>query len=50
MKFGTNIAVFIIFFGVALIEAFQGRNWILVAVFLGLGFLSLFADLRDESK
>jgi len=40
----TNLAVFIIFFGIALIEAFQKQNWLEAALFLALGLLSLWAD------
>jgi len=42
----TNLAVFIIFFGIALIEAFQKQNWLEAALFLALGGLSLWADFR----
>ncbi len=42
----TNLAVFVIFFGIALIEAFQKSNWIEAALFLCLGVLSLWGDIR----
>lgn len=42
----TNFAVFILFFGIALIEAFQKQNWLEAALFLALGVLSLWADFR----
>ena len=45
LKF-TNVAVFIIFFGIALIEAFQNQNWLEAALFLALGVLSLWADIK----
>lgn len=45
LKF-TNLAVFIIFFGIALIEAFQKQNWLEAALFLALGLISLWADIR----
>ena len=38
-----NLAVFIIFFGIALIEALQKQNWLEAA----LGVLSLWADFRE---
>jgi hypothetical protein len=44
----TNFAVFIIFFGIALIEAFQKNNWLEAALFLALGIMSLWADLRKK--
>lgn len=40
----TNLAVFAIFFGVALIEAIQEANWIEALLFLLLGVISLRAD------
>ena len=44
----TNLAVFIIFFGIALIEAFQKQNWLEAALFLALGVMSLWADIRKN--
>ncbi|HEY4515862.1 MAG TPA: hypothetical protein VJH67_01590 [Candidatus Paceibacterota bacterium] len=47
----TNFAVFIIFFGIALIEAFQKHNWIEALLFLALGVISFRADFpKDENK
>jgi len=42
----TNLAVFIIFFGIALIEALQKQNWLEALLFLALGIISLWADIR----
>ncbi|MDO8183482.1 MAG: hypothetical protein Q7T49_00660 [bacterium] len=42
----TSLAVFIIFFGIALIEAVQKQNWLEAALFLSLGVLSLWADFK----
>jgi hypothetical protein len=44
MKLGVNMALFFIFFGIALIEAIQGNNWLAVGVFLALGLFCLYAD------
>ncbi len=44
----TNIAVFILFFGIALIEAFRNKNWIEAALFFALGLISLWADLKKN--
>ncbi|MFA7309572.1 MAG: hypothetical protein WC050_01570 [Candidatus Paceibacterota bacterium] len=41
----TNLAVFALFFGIALIEAIQKSNWPEAILFLALGALSLRADL-----
>lgn len=45
----TNLAVFIIFFGIALIEALQKGNWLEAFLFLVLGFISLLADFKKSS-
>lgn len=44
----TNLAVFIIFFGIALIEAFQKQNWLEAMLFLALGVLSLWGDIKKS--
>lgn len=44
----TNLAVFIIFFGIALIEALQKGNWVEASLFLALGALSLWADFKKS--
>jgi hypothetical protein len=45
-----NIAVFVLFFGIALIEAFQNRNWLEATLFLALGILSLWADFKKQRQ
>jgi hypothetical protein len=44
----TNIAVFILFFGIALIEAIKKGNWLEALLFLALGIISLIADFRKK--
>ena len=44
IKFGKNVAVFILFFGIALAEAFQSKNWLLAILFILLGLVFLYAD------
>jgi len=46
----TNLAVFVLFFGIALVEAIQKSNWIEAALFLALGVLSLWADFHTKTK
>ena len=43
-KLGTNFAVFLLFFGVATLEAFQSRNWIKAAFWLAIGIVFLAVD------
>lgn len=44
IRFGTNFAIFVLFFGVATLEAFQTRNWIKAAFWLLISIVFLFAD------
>ena len=46
----ANITVFIIFFGIALIEAVQKHNWLEALLFLTLGVMSLWADIQKLVK
>lgn len=43
-----NLAVFLIFFGIASVEAFQKNNWIEASLFFALGALSLRADMHKN--
>jgi len=44
----ANITVFILFFGIALIEAIQKHNWLEAVLFMALGVLSLRADFHKK--
>ena len=44
LKFGANFAVFILFFGVAVIEAVQTKSWLKVVFWLAISLVFLFAD------
>ena len=41
---GSNITIFILFFGLSLLEALQTGNWFRAALWFGLGFVFLWAD------
>ncbi|MDB4906182.1 MAG: hypothetical protein JWO05_966 [Gemmatimonadetes bacterium] len=41
---GTNITIFLLFFGLAALEAVQSRNWIRVALWAALALVFLRAD------
>jgi len=43
-KMGTNFTVFLLFFGVAVIEAIQTRNWLKCIFWLAIGIVFLVAD------
>ncbi len=44
INLGTNFAVFLLFFGVAALEAFQTRNWLKAGFWLAIGVVFLLAD------
>ena len=45
---GANVAVFLLFFGVATLEAFQTQNWLKAAFWLVIGVVFLVADNRKQ--
>jgi hypothetical protein len=49
MKLGTNTAIFLLFFGVAVIQAIQTRNGLLVLMWIAIGLVFLWADVRKQS-
>ncbi len=44
IKLGTNFTIFLLFFGVATLEAFQTRNWIKAAFWMAIGIVFLLGD------
>ena len=44
IRFGTGFTIFILFFGVALLEAFQSGNWIKAMFWLAIGAVFLIGD------
>ena len=44
IKLGANLAIFLLFFGVAALEALQTRNWVKAAFWLAIGIVFLAAD------
>ena len=44
LKFGTNFAIFILFFGLAALEAVQTANWLKVGFWIAISLVFLFAD------
>jgi hypothetical protein len=43
-KFGTNFTVFVIFFGMSMIEGLHAHNWALSTFWLAIGAMFLVAD------
>ena len=50
VRFGAGVTVFLLFFGVAALEAFQTRNWIKAAFWLAIGFVFLITDSQSRSQ
>jgi hypothetical protein len=44
IRLGANFAVFILFFGVGMLEAFQTSNWPKAAFWVAIGIVFLLAD------
>jgi uncharacterized membrane protein len=43
-RISTNFTVFLLFFGVATIEAFQSHNWLKAIFWVAIGIVFLLAD------
>jgi hypothetical protein len=44
IRLGTGFTIFLLFFGVALLDAFQSNNWIKAAFWFTIGAVFLIAD------
>ena len=50
IRFGAGFTVFVLFFGIALLEAFQNGQWIRATLWVLVGTIFLMADnLRRRS-
>ncbi len=45
---GPGSAIFIIFFGIALIESFENHKWLVAIFWLAIGALFILLDLRKN--
>jgi hypothetical protein len=50
IHFGANFTVFVLFFGIALLEAFRENKWIVAIFWLIAGLLFLRADNIHREK
>ena len=50
LRLGTNFAVFGLFFGLSLLEAFQAGNWLRAAFWLAIGSVFLYADQKTHEE
>ena len=46
----TNLTIFVLFFGLALFEAMQKKNWFEAGIFASLGILSLWGDFVGKKS
>ena len=46
----TNLAVFFLFFGIALLDAVRGGHWVRVAFWLAIGAVFFVAGRRQDAK
>jgi len=44
LNLGMNFTIFILFFGVAVIEAIRTKNWLKVGFWMAISLVFLFAD------
>jgi uncharacterized membrane protein len=49
IRLSTNFAVFLLFFGVAALEAFQTANWAKAAFWVAIGVVFLVADNMNKN-
>jgi len=50
LKLGANVTVFLLFFGISLVDAIWTRHWLGVALWLAFGALFLRADSRNAES
>jgi len=50
IKLGTNFTIFLLFFGVSLLEAFQTQNWLKAGFWLAIGVAFLIADNSRKAQ
>jgi len=50
LRLGSNFAVFTLFFGLSLLEAFQAGNWLRAAFWLAIAIVFLYADRKTHQE
>ncbi|MDB5231035.1 MAG: hypothetical protein JWN76_1840 [Chitinophagaceae bacterium] len=50
IKLGTNFTIFLLFFGIAMLEALQSQNWLKAIFWLTIGIVFLLADNLRKSN
>jgi len=49
-RLGSNFAVFVLFFGLSLLEAFQAGNWLRAGFWLAIATVFLYADRQRHQE
>jgi hypothetical protein len=50
MRISSNFTIFVLFFGLSLLEAFQTRNWLRAAFWLAIAIVFLYADRKRQPQ
>ncbi len=50
IRFGSNVAVFVLFFGVAALDAIQLHAWLRMSFWAAIGLVFLFGDTRQLTR
>lgn len=46
----TNLTIFLLFFGIALLDAIRGGHWLRVVFWLGIAAIFFLADRRGQAR
>jgi len=46
MNFGVNVAIFVLFFAISLVQVIQDHDWISAGLFFVVGLIFLYADKK----
>ena len=50
IKLGAGFTIFMLFFGLAMLETIRTQNWLMVIFWLAIGILFLVLDNRKKTK
>lgn len=50
MRLSSNFAVFLLFFGLSLLEAFQTRSWLRAAFWFAIAIVFLYTDRKRQPE
>ena len=50
LRLGSNVTVFLLFFGIALLDAFQKGDWLRAMFWCGIGVVFLLADSPKRER